>query len=288
MNTRWVACLCITVAAVGLAAVAIRASPVAATLSVSGVIQDGEGRAIPGAGLVRDGYKDRTGGTPWWTTDAAGRFRIDGLPAGPVTLKVFPGDRSLFAPNGRVVETTAGTKDLVIVVDPGPQIFVKISDYQSPAGDPRYARLIWFESDGRRPTRYAPIRSDGWTRFVGLPADGTFELWTWAAKNRPVRVAGLRPGDQEHAVAPTEGRTIRGKVLVDPADARRGVGVGAEAYPGFDVASAKVAADGTFEIQGLPEGIYRVQARIQGNPIEMPVGKELRTGVSDAVFDLRR
>ena len=256
--------------------------------AVEGVIQDASGRAMPGVWIAREGHKDRIGGTPWWRSGPDGRFRIDDLPAGKLTLRVVPGEASLSSPASKLVETEAGTTDLTIVLDPGPQLFLRIADYVDPEGQPRYARLVWEEPDGRRPVRYAPIRSDGWTRFVRLPADRDLEVWAMAASNRPVHRGGLRTGDEEQRLVPTEGRTIRGRVLPSDPDSLRRIEVVVEAHPRFVVGRARVSADGSFVVSGLPEGTYRVSAAFTSGAVSLPVVQELATGTTDAVFDLRR
>jgi hypothetical protein len=213
---------------------------------------------------------------------------MNGVVEGPVVLRVVLGDASL--KEGQLVRTTAGTRDLVVVVEPGPQLALRIAGYVAPSGDPRHARLVWAEPDGRRVTRYAPIREDGWTRFVRLPAEREVEVWALADAGRPVHRAGLRAGAEEVRVEPVAGREIRGKLLVAPRDAENHVTLRAEVlgHRGFEVGKATVARDGSFVVSDLPEGTYRVSAWFAFGEVSRPVTQDLRTGTTDAVFDVRR
>ncbi len=255
--------------------------------TVVGVVQDAKGRAIPGVWITREGYRNRTGGVAWWRSGPDGRFRIDGVPEGKLTLRVIPGEANLTSAAGVRVETTAGVADLRVVLDPGPELFLRIEGYVAPPGEPRYARLVWQEPDGRRPVRYAPIRADGWTRFVRLPSDRDLEVWAVADEGHPVRRGGLRTGEDEQRVLATEGRQIRGRLLVASAESLPRVEVSVEAYPHFAVGRAKIGADGSFVVSELPEGAYRVAAWFARGRVTVPVVKSIESGASDVVFDLR-
>jgi hypothetical protein len=267
---------------------AVFAGPLAARPegTVEGVIRDAMGRPIPGVWIVREGHRDRVGGVPWTRSGPDGRFRVEEVPEGQVRLRVVPGEKSLA--EGELVRTAAGSKDLVVVLDPGPQVFLHIADYVAPKGEPRYARLFWEEKGGKRVTRYAPIGADGRTRFVRLPKDRDLEVWALAAADRPVRSAGLRAGDEEIRLAPVVGCEIRGKVLVAKGDSLGRVGVDVILFPGFRVGRATVAADGTFVVSELPEGTYRVTAAFTAGEISPPVHVDAKTGATDLVLDLRR
>jgi hypothetical protein len=253
---------------------------------IEGAVRDAEGRPIPGVWIVREGHRDRVGGVPWTRSGSDGRFRVEEVPEGEVRLRVVAGERSLV--EGELVRASAGTRDLVVVLDPGPQVLLRIADYVAPKGEPRYARLFWQEEGGRRVTRFAPIGDDGWTRFVRLPNDRDLEVWALAAANRPVRRAGLRAGDEEVRLVPVVGREIRGKVLVAKGDSIARVGVDAILFPGFRVGRAKVAEDGTFVVSELPEGTYRVTAAFTSGAVSLPVQVDATTGATDVVLDLRR
>lgn len=253
--------------------------------SLTGVVRDPSGKPVPAVWIAREGFKDRSGGTPWWRSDVDGRFKIEGLPEGEVVLRVVPGEAHLG--HGFLVRAAAGQTDVPIVVDPGPQVFLRIADYQAPKGEPRYARLVWQEADGRRPVRYAPVAPDGRIRFVQLPATASFELWGAAGPGRPVHVVGLHAGDAEVSVQPTKGRTISGRVLLREGESPQRAEVVVTAFPGFHVGRSSIAADGTFTVGDLPEGKYTVTASFVAGEMSMPVKAQAEAGAANVVLDLR-
>jgi hypothetical protein len=254
--------------------------------SIAGVVRDPAGAPIPSVWITREGHRGKAGLVNWYRTDVDGRFKIDGVPAGDVVLRVTPGAATIL--EGQLVTARAPTKDLVVVVEPGPQLAVRIADYVAPSGDPRHARLTWTDAGGTRSVRYAPIRKDGWTRFVRLPADRDLELWTIAADGRPVRSGALRTGDAEVRLTPLVGKEIRGKLLVSPRDSTKSPSVRVEAYPGFEAGSAKVQDDKTFVVTNLPQGTYRIAAWFGYGEVSLPVEREVAAGTADVVLDIRR
>jgi hypothetical protein len=250
---------------------------------VSGIVKDPAGVPVPSIWIATEGFEDRAGVPLTERSDVEGRFRFEGLPEGKVVLRVMGASEDIRT--GFLIETKAGTKDLVVIVEPGPQLLVWISGYVAPhEGEGGYAhghaRLVWLESDGSRPVRYAPVSKDGRARFVQLPRDRSFELWATAGGGRAVRTAGLTTGESEVRVEAKEGKEVSGKVLVRPKDKPRleHADVVAQAYPGFVVSDAHPAADGTFSIGNLPEGTYTIAAAfnwgevLDSLPVVAPAG----------------
>lgn len=279
-----------------------RAGPDAgpAKLPISGVVRDEQGRPIPAVWIEVEGYPRPNSGIPAWRTDAHGRLQIDDVPRGPVKLLVTTGDWSTYAKK-RVVETRAGVRDLVIVLDPGPQLFLRIVGYV-PGTQVGWARVTWEEPDGERSVRqvrYAPIRDDGWIRFVALPPDREFEVWADAEINRRiVRAQGLKPGESERRIEPGEVKDIAGKVGVSREFRERKTAqwqeplreedftVDVYAHPDFLVAHTRVLSDGSFRVHGLPPGAYVVSAELlhgdRGDPSRW---KRVEAGTTDLVID---
>ena len=82
--------------------------------------------------------------------DACLQYNISGL-----TVGKWPSDGKR-----TVVETRAGVRDLTIVLDPGPSLFLRIVGYV-PGFQVGTARVLSEDPDGTRDVRYAPIRDDG-------------------------------------------------------------------------------------------------------------------------------
>ena len=258
---------------------------------VSGIVKDPAGVPVPSVWIVLEGFMNRAGLHDLERSDIEGRFRFEGLPEGKVVLRVLGASRDIRT--GFLVETTTGTKDLAVIVEPGPQVLVRIAGYVAPQeGEGRlpfgYARLVWLEADGGRPVRYAPISKDGRVRLVQVPRDTSFELWAAAGGGRAVRTAGLKAGELEVRVEAKEAKKVSGKVLVGAKDKPRlkFADVTAEAYSGFVVGSAHPAADGMFTIGDLPEGTYTLVASFNWGEVLDSLPVTVPAGAKDLVLDL--
>jgi hypothetical protein len=287
-------------AGLGIAQAGDRGGP--ASLPIAGMIRDEQGRPIPAVWIEVEGYPKTLRSPPPWTTDVHGRFQTDDVPRGPVKLLVTAGNRWPRDPKKKVVETQAGVRDLAIVLDPGPQLFLRIVGFV-PGPQERSARVTWEEPDGKRDVRWAPIRDDGWARFVALPPDRDFELWAEAEVNRRhVRVRGLKPGESERRIEPVEVKDIAGRVrgsqalLQQRIEEARGpllkhlqVDVYAYGHRGvvweLPVARTRVGNDGSFRVRGLPSGTYLVDVGTHAGEI-FSVSKPVEAGTTDAIFDL--
>lgn len=268
-------------AGLGIAHAGDRAGP--ACLSIAGVIRDEQGRPIPRVWIEVEGYPKPLQSPPAWDSDVHGRFQIDDVPHGPVKLLVTTGDWSTHAKK-KVVETRAGVRDLVIVLDPGPQLLLRIVDYL-PGPQERGARVTWEEPDGKRDWRWTPIRDDGWARFVALPPDRELEVWAEAEINlRHVRARGLKPGQTEQRIERHEVKDIAGKVRGSQA-LRERLDVHVYAHPSFLVARAALLTDGSFRVHGLPPGTYVVGLESFGDKLGPLPRRRVEAGTTDLVID---
>jgi hypothetical protein len=217
---------------------------------VAGVVRDQAGRPVANAHVMR---KVTDGGWNGTGSDEQGRFRMTGLPEGDIVLRAMvsglPFDHNDTTGEVRV---RAGTKDVVITIDLGLDLVVRVEN----PGDlgphmpgaslvvRRGAQTIGLSPQGDPTTGY---------RFRGLQSGDVGTFWIPAQGGQQgthsVYAPGLRPGaDVRVRAMPGRSITVRLKV---PAGAENvgvsanldGLGVGGEARP-----------DGSYEIRGIPDG----------------------------------
>lgn len=257
--------------------------------TLAGVIRDREGEPISRAFVQVEGWRDRAGTMPWYQADGRGRFEIKEVPEGPVRLRAVAGHSSLFPQAGTVVQTRGGARDLVVTLETGRELRLKVEPYDSRAmGPDNGARLVWGTEPGAATTdfRWAPIAEDGSIRFVQLPDKPAFEVWGRASVDSPFKEGGLVPGKEVKTIRPLPGLTISGKIVPAKYAIEERAIAYANAYPGFIAARGLVKADGTFVIKGLPEGEYTVIGELRPNRDTM-ASKTVRTGATDVVLDFR-
>jgi hypothetical protein len=258
--------------------------------TITGLVRDRQGDPISRAFLQIEGRRDRAGTMPWQVADAEGRFELESVPEGAVRLRAVAGDSTLFPEAGKVVETHAGVRDLVIVLETGRELRLQVKKYDPRGLEPiPGARLIWGAGPGAviRGYRWAPIAADGSIRFVQLPDAQSFEVWGRAGLDAPFKASDLTPGSKVNVISPTSGLAISGRVIPTSVAVDDHPTVYAEAYHGFIAAEGRVNQDGTFVIRDLPEGTYVVggelrSARrdgVQASP------KSVRAGATDVVLD---
>jgi protocatechuate 3,4-dioxygenase beta subunit len=231
--------------------------------TVSGVVKDGTGKPVARA-LVQWSTEKIGGGGNASQTGEDGRFKLEGLEAGDVYLRAQLGWGSPSAPGQPEPErlrVQAGASDVVLVVDVGLELVVRIENW--PADGPGWHQPQLtvegphprnLEFDDRR------VEPDGVVRFRGLRENETYRLWIPPLPNGLSCLAtGLRVGSGETKVRLAPGKTITGRLTApDGADnlqvSASGAGIGA---------MGKVESDGRFTIEGLPDGAYDVQGHAQ-------------------------
>ena len=221
-------------------------------LAVAGTVVDSEGRPVPG---IRVAGRTRTGGSTA-VADEAGKFRIPTLPAGPVDLSIdVQGDSRPRAPP---VQVEAGTQDVVLRVDLATVLSLRTE--ADPDAEPSARRSVLVEVAREREPA-STTRSDqhdlGVVRFAGLDVDGTYVAFAhtldggFAAYER-----GLRVGPTVHPLRLVRSRSIAGHVRGPSGASAIGVMATGPALRQH----GRVENDGTFRIQGLPEGTWTVEA----------------------------
>lgn len=138
----------------------------------------------------------------WKRSDVDGRFRFEQLPEGKVVLRVVGAEADIRT--GFLVETTAGTKDLAVLIEPGPHVLPRIEGYEPPqqtAGLKAGALEVRIEAKKAKkvpgkvpvPTRRKPedadVDAEAYPGFVvgraHPAADGTFTVATCRRGSTP-------------------------------------------------------------------------------------------------------
>lgn len=267
-------------------------------LSVKGIVRDGAGLAQSDGEIAW-----RAGDGPWSVgpLEDDGTFWITDLPPGPVVLEPrFP---DLGLPDDafrKVVE--AGARDVVLTVDLSTEIAVRVEGWPSEAAN-GYALLSATGPDaGPRPFR-SPIDARGVARFRGVTPGTPYALFVPCSTaelvefgpegdvHRIVLREGLTTGAAVTTVKLIAGQSLGGRVdlsqVPEPerADVLRTTIVSVADGPVR--ASCRPDGDGAFEIRGLPEGTWTVEA--QDDSVAWSARGETRTAnTSPLVLTLTR
>ena len=227
---------------------------------IEGVVQDLSGQPVAEA-WVRYGAEDDPGHWSGERTGENGAFHIGGLERKRYRVRVQVGTSSMMVlPDPTAQEqdhilVAAGTRDLVLKVDPGLTLRILIKPWTGGR---------WGHSVGLRERRagggsyeHGDIGGDGRVEFRGCAADKRYDLFLGGLPNgQYVLVRDLQVTEKELVLAPQTGGTIRGR-LVLPADADpKNLHVYVQVL-GFHH-GAQVAEDGTFAIEGVPPGTWPV------------------------------
>lgn len=236
---------------------------------LTGHVVDGRGNPVPGANVAccgaagGGGFGPGGGGAagsgPSATTDGDGRFQLDGLADGHVTLTVTSGD---YVPASRDVDPAA-TPDVTISVSTGAEITGAVVSGDSSSPIPGAAVSLVPEGDSGTTTgapQNAQSDGNGGFHFDHLAA-GRYRLTaqTKTASSAPqdLVVADGQPMDGVRVTVAT-GSEIDGVVTGLPAGQLGGVSVSATAT-GFQSSTA-TADDGHFTIASAPPGVVRITA----------------------------
>ncbi len=221
------------------------------SLSIRGVVRDPSGRPVADAEVFV--VSDDMAWAPR-ATGADGTFSIVGLSAGHVVVNVSVGD---VWDEATAKEVEAGDQHVVLTIDPGLELVVRIDDWPARRAAWTHARLSP-QGDPESASLSVRVASDGTARFRGLKADRAYTLWippdadAWSLLRRDVRATS---GDVHVRLA--RGKSITGRLLAaDGMKARRVVA----SMDGAGGVSGTVKADGTYEIVGLPDGTWSVEA----------------------------
>lgn len=224
----------------------------ARALKVAGVVRDPSGKPLAGVAVYRQtGENSWTGGP---VTDASGRFELRDVAAGEVILRASVGPMGAGEPGPGVAEvrTRAGASDVVLTLDPGLELLLRLAD--PTAAEPyAMAQVVILDPEGRpRSTSHVRFEAEGVGRVRGLSAADRCVVWLAPDREgRSFLARDARPGT-EVVVARKPGLAITGRLSV-PAGATD-VHVAAQLADLWIGVQGTRAADGAFEIRGLPEG----------------------------------
>jgi protocatechuate 3,4-dioxygenase beta subunit len=230
--------------------------------AVSGVVRDPQGRALPGSQVMRKVGENGWNGVG---VNQDGTFKITGLERGHVTLAAWAPGVSVDVndPSVQVLTVAAGTQDLVLTVDPGFELVVRITNVGDRGPNGRNAQVALYAKRGEHWAQVGHQQDgdgSGRVAFRGLKADERHTVWVAPVAGNEYYglLTDVKPGGGETTLRLERGGTIQGRVTV--AGTHESLWVGAGNDMGCWV-SGTVDPDGRYEIRGVPYGMrWRVHA----------------------------
>lgn len=230
--------------------------------SLAGRVLDPERRPVESAGLFRIET------SPYGrsvlrlaVTDGEGRFLLSSLEPGPLSLEVrAPGHRTLQLPNLRISEEE-DPEPLEILVEPGAVLEGRVLDGR---GEPLpRAQVEVFLPDSSR--RFGLILADENGRYQvdGLgPGEHRLEARLWGPSS-PQRAEGRivldDSGTHRLDLRMPAGVGVSGRVLDENGEPLAGASISlVPAAPPLHGLGARSTADGSFRIEAVPDGVYRL------------------------------
>ncbi len=197
----------------------------------------------------------------WNPTSPDGRFLIDGLPSGRVSIWATHEDYVSVGKVDITITPGADIDDVIVVMKPGSALSVRIIDEREfPISE---AEIQVYATSGER-LGSAVTASDGYAQLKGLPA--TFRIEAQASERVPVirRVENIAPGLSELVLKlmPAD-EVLSGRVLNPDGFGVAGAAITARSS-GKNRAHVLVGVtedDGTFDLEGAGEGRYHVTAQ---------------------------
>lgn len=252
---------------------------------VRGKVVDQDGRPVAGATVALQRTESWVKARGDGKSDADGRFEFPDATEGDWALVVFPGGGGLWVvPPWKAVR--GGDADVVVRLERVPEgratVVLTVTDAESGApADVDGAMLVDAGPPGGRRILGALPQARierGRVTFERV-APGTHCVWLRVA-DRPHQLVRLRVADGETDVRATcrvhRGATIVGRVILPTGvtDARPGLeyelagGDLSPGGPGWGMPTAqgtvRIAADGTFRIDGVTPAAYRLTANVSG------------------------
>ena len=227
---------------------------------IQGVVHDLTGKPVAEA-QVEYGAEDDPG--HWLGTQTAedGTFQLAGLERGRYRVRAQVGAGSMpmprapgFEEEGWVV-VEAGTRDLVLKVDPGATLRIRIQPWTGNEWGQGIAMREQRPGGGSH--SQGQVDGEGVAVFRGCSPDKRYDVFVGDLPDgQYVLARDLRATGKEIVLAPQTGGTIRGRLLV-PSGAEVGYQTAFVQILGMSH-SGTVHEDGTFEIEGVPPGTWEV------------------------------
>lgn len=238
-------------------------------LTISGVVKDQHGKPVSDCWVSH-----RPVGQEHWTqmerAGDQGHFTIKGLAPGRYELGAWIPGAMGRRHQEALATVTSGTSGVVLTVDLGLTLSVRIRDYKveqqagltfGPSGvafSRDHQAHLWCQEDSSRVS--TQLGDDGRVSFQGLRAGRSYTLSILGLPGGRYVVAGpLTPSDDEVVVEMQEGGQVRGRVVF-PEGVKPGTAF-VHLFGGTAGMSARSnAATGEFTMDGLPEGLWQLSA----------------------------
>jgi protocatechuate 3,4-dioxygenase beta subunit len=229
---------------------------------ISGVVRDLAGRPVAEA-WVQYGAEDDPGRWTGERTAEDGTFSIRNLSRGRYRVRVRVGTSLAMPMPGEPAEkdghvlVDAGTRDLVLKVDPGVTLRILVKPW---TGDEwGHAVVLREQREGGASFDHGQVDGNGRAEFCGCSPDKRYDLFVGGLPNgQYVLVRDLQVTGEELVLAPQTGGTIRGRLLLPSTGDLKSLQVSVRIL-GIQH-GGQVQADGTFEIVGVPPGTWPVVA----------------------------
>jgi len=247
---------------------------------LAGRVLSPAGRALPGAEVLLAPGESRSTGFHMSTSDADGHYVLDNLPPGQRTIEASHPEHGTVR---RQVELRVGENSQDITLEGGSEVSGRVVD---DSGVPVAGAQVWMAG----PPSLRPLsvlsQSDGTFRFTGV-ADGTYQASVSKegfapAARVPVTVEGSSLTGIELRL--TRGGAIAGRITgVELSElARVQVLARGRGMP----TGGRVEPDGSYRIEHLQEGEWRVRAELPGTSLYAEKMALLEPGVSEVRIDL--
>jgi hypothetical protein len=231
---------------------------------ITGVVRDAQGKPVQGAQLFQ---KSGTSGWNGHSMQPDGSFKLQGLARGMVSLLAVPPGVSVNwnDPGQPSLTVAAGTEGVTLVLEASVELVVRVPNATDRGANQRHVNGQLFVRRGDK-WEQKGWANDGEGRLVfkGLRTDETYTVWIQPLAGNDLFgwATNLHAGTTEAVVRLERGGTIRGRIALPTGAMDMGVYASADQI----WAQATVESDGRYELRGLPDLTWKVQAwcNVQG------------------------